>query len=56
MEWLQERLNNLGHDVYVLFDCPGQIELYTHYETIKTLTDTLCNKWNYRVRKIFIPY
>lgn len=29
--------NELGdnQDDYILFDCPGQIELYTHMDTMK---------------------
>lgn len=25
VDWLQEQLNSVGTDDYVLFDCPGQI-------------------------------
>ena len=28
-EWLEEQLGE-NEDDYILFDCPGQIELYTH--------------------------
>lgn len=30
LDWLQESLDEIGPDEYVLFDCPGQIELYSH--------------------------
>ena len=30
IEWLEGVLDDLGGDEYVLFDCPGQIELYSH--------------------------
>ena len=29
LEWLMEKLNEFGDDSYFIFDCPGQIELYT---------------------------
>jgi GPN-loop GTPase len=32
MEWLEEQIGALGPDDYVLFDCPGQLELYTHLD------------------------
>ncbi|GAB7343308.1 hypothetical protein MBLNU457_1358t1 [Dothideomycetes sp. NU457] len=32
-EWFQEELENLS-DSYVIFDCPGQVELFTHHETL----------------------
>ena len=30
LEWLTERMEDTLEDDYILFDCPGQIELYTH--------------------------
>ena len=30
IDWLEEILEELGPEEYVLFDCPGQIELYSH--------------------------
>lgn len=30
MEWMDEVLDPYGEDDYILFDCPGQIELYSH--------------------------
>lgn len=41
LDWLQEALNEIPEDGYILFDCPGQIELYSHldpmYKLIKFL-------------------
>ena len=31
----------MGDNVYYLFDCPGQLELYSHYDIIKRLTSCL---------------
>jgi GTPase SAR1 family protein len=28
--WLEDQVRDLCEDDYVLFDCPGQLELYTH--------------------------
>ena len=30
IDWLEDALEDLGQDEYVFFDCPGQIELYSH--------------------------
>ena len=30
IDWLEDALDDLGQDEYVFFDCPGQIELYSH--------------------------
>nr|QBH74289.1 hypothetical protein [Nicoletia phytophila] len=52
MEWLEEQLGEADDD-YIMFDCPGQIELYTHMTVMKQLTDTLQN-WNFRVCGVFL--
>lgn len=36
-----------GEDDYLLFDCPGQIELYSHVNTFRALVDYLkADGWN----------
>lgn len=47
LDWLQEKLAAFrGH--YYLFDCPGQVELYTHHDALKNVFAQLA-KWNFRV-------
>ncbi|KAI4161285.1 MAG: hypothetical protein LQ342_004952 [Letrouitia transgressa] len=36
IEWLEQGLEKLGED-YVLFDCPGQVELYTHHSSMRNV-------------------
>ena len=48
VEWLEEGLSRLGDD-YVLFDCPGQVELFTHHGSLRTVFRRLA-KMGYRVR------
>jgi len=52
MEWLEEALGE-GEDDYILFDCPGQIELYTHMNVMRRLVDQL-QHWNFRICGIFV--
>ena len=40
-------------DDYIIFDCPGQIELYTHLTVMKQLVDVL-QSWNFRVCAVFL--
>lgn len=40
--WLEEELG-VDQDDYILFDCPGQIELYTHMNVMKQFITTLQN-------------
>ncbi|KAJ5718436.1 hypothetical protein N7488_004082 [Penicillium malachiteum] len=34
--WLEDGLKELGED-YVLFDCPGQVELFTHHSSLRNM-------------------
>ena len=41
LSWLEEELDMMGEDDYLLFDCPGQIELYTHLPVMASLIKAL---------------
>lgn len=53
-QWLEEGLKELGED-YVLFDCPGQVELFTHHSSLRNVFFKI-QKLGYRVRFPFRPY
>jgi len=36
LDWLEEGLSSLGED-YVIFDCPGQVELFTHHSSLRNI-------------------
>ena len=40
-EWLGGELEAYGDDDYLIFDCPGQIELYSHLSVFKTFVEFL---------------
>uniref|UniRef100_A0A183C0F0 GPN-loop GTPase 3 n=1 Tax=Globodera pallida TaxID=36090 RepID=A0A183C0F0_GLOPA len=52
LEWLHGHLNE-GEDDYFLFDCPGQIELYSHLPVMRQIVQALC-AWNFSVCSIFV--
>lgn len=60
-DWLRDQLcggsENEGledpDDDYIIFDMPGQIELYTHLNTGKDLAKLL-ESWNFRVCSVFL--
>ncbi|PVD31226.1 hypothetical protein C0Q70_06638 [Pomacea canaliculata] len=52
LDWLHEQLDDVEDD-YILFDLPGQIELYTHIPVMRQLVDSLQN-WNFRVCGVFL--
>lgn len=47
MEWLEEELDRFLEDDYLLLDCPGQVELYTHQPVMKKVIERL-NMWGYQ--------
>ncbi|KAG7303738.1 hypothetical protein JYU34_012306 [Plutella xylostella] len=52
IDWLEEQLGDVDDD-YILFDCPGQIELYTHLPVMRKLVDQL-QHWNFRICVVFL--
>lgn len=41
MDWFMEEIGALGEEDYVLFDCPGQLELYTHMDIMRRVISAL---------------
>ena len=37
-DWLIDELNEFAEESFVLFDCPGQIELYSHLDVMTRIT------------------
>jgi GTPase SAR1 family protein len=52
IDWLQTKLNE-NSSSYVLIDCPGQVELYTHHSSVRNVLDSL-SKWNYRLTAVHL--
>ena len=46
-DWLEDGLKEFGED-YIIFDCPGQVELYTHHGSMRNIFLKL-QKIGYRV-------
>ncbi|KAF2690442.1 hypothetical protein K458DRAFT_289471 [Lentithecium fluviatile CBS 122367] len=46
-DWLEASLKELGDD-YILFDCPGQVELFTHHASLRNIFFRL-QKLGYRL-------
>ncbi|KAK5638010.1 hypothetical protein RI129_012305 [Pyrocoelia pectoralis] len=51
-DWLQGQLGTQEDD-YILFDCPGQIELYTHLTTFRKLI-ALLQSWNFNLCCVYL--
>lgn len=51
-DWLRDKLGEQEDD-YIIFDCPGQIELYTHLTAMKKLVKLL-QDWNFNICSVFL--
>jgi GTPase SAR1 family protein len=52
-DWLEQRLQSLPKETYLLFDCPGQVELYTHNKAVRGLFARLA-KAGYRLAAVHL--
>jgi len=41
LEWLQDHLDSYDDDEYLILDCPGQLELYTHIPIMRRIIDQM---------------
>mmetsp|Transcript_3927 Transcript_3927/g.4266 ORF Transcript_3927/g.4266 Transcript_3927/m.4266 type:complete len:302 (-) Transcript_3927:288-1193(-) len=41
MDWLQDEVEQFDDDEYLILDCPGQLELYTHVPIMKRIVDQM---------------
>ncbi|EFN85608.1 GPN-loop GTPase 3 [Harpegnathos saltator] len=51
-KWLEEKLDERQDD-YIIFDCPGQIELYTHMIVMRQLI-TILQNFDFQVCAVFL--
>lgn len=52
IEWLEDKLDQFIDNDYVVFDLPGQIELYTHFPFMRELILKL-KGWDFRVQALY---
>ncbi|GMR42658.1 hypothetical protein PMAYCL1PPCAC_12853, partial [Pristionchus mayeri] len=52
MEWIRDQLTD-DDEAYVMVDCPGQIELYSHLPIMKEIVNTF-KSWDYNVCTLFM--
>ena len=53
IDWLREELEAFDEDDYIIFDCPGQVELYSHLPVMRDLARTLVS-WGFRVMSVYL--
>lgn len=53
LDWLDDQLGSYEDD-YLIIDCPGQIELYTHIPLLPRLVSHLQQKCDFRVCSTYL--
>jgi len=53
IDWLKDELDNYEDDEYIIFDCPGQVELYSHIPVMREILDHL-KLWGYNVCGVYL--
>lgn len=53
IEWFMDELGEYDDD-YLIIDCPGQLELYSHVSIMRTLVDILQRQANYRLVGLYL--
>ena len=54
-DWLVEQLSSPAlADYYILFDCPGQVELYTHHTAVHDLVQLLSKRLDFRLCSVHL--
>lgn len=48
LDWLEDQIGDYADD-YLIFDCPGQIELYTHVPVLPTIVKHLTRLMNFNL-------
>lgn len=54
VEWLSTEINKLPVETYILLDCPGQVELYTHHKSMRNVIDLVTQKLDYRLAAVHL--
>ncbi|KAL0585389.1 hypothetical protein ABG067_004921 [Albugo candida] len=53
LDWLENLLTEYNDDDYFIFDCPGQIELYSHLPVMKNLCEAL-HCWGFAICGVYL--
>ena len=54
IDWLVQGLEGFGEEDYIFFDCPGQLELYSHVPVMKRLVRALQEQCSMRLCAVYL--
>jgi hypothetical protein len=49
VSWLHTKIKEKGPKSYFIFDCPGQVELYTHHRSMRNMLQLFTGDWGLRL-------
>jgi len=52
LDWLEEQFDSFGEDEYIIIDCPGQVELYSHLPIMRDMACTIMS-WDVRLCAVY---
>lgn len=52
LDWFEDKMDGFADDDYLLLDCPGQIELFTHVPVMRQLVNAL-ERWDFRICGVY---
>lgn len=52
VDWLKGKLAPLQGDTYLLFDCPGQVELFNMHDSLKNVVAVLTDQLHFRLTAV----
>jgi len=52
LDWLSDQVEDFSDD-YLIFDCPGQVELYTHLPVMQTIVKQMSD-WGYQMCVVYV--
>ena len=52
-DWLAEELEGYLEEDMVIFDCPGQLELYSHHSAFRTFTKQMTD-WGWKMTCVYV--
>lgn len=53
IEWLEQKILALDCS-YIVFDCPGQVELFTHHDCVRALIDHMTKRLDARLCSVHL--
>lgn len=51
-KWLFSKISSFSDEHFFIFDCPGQIELYSHHQSFQRICEALIKEFDFRLATV----